>query len=49
MNEILDELYSGGNSGRYLRGNAPTMEEMNELVAEAEALCLAELMEEETE
>ena len=49
MNGILDELYSGGNSGRYLRGNAPTMEEMNELVAEAEALCLAELMEEETE
>ena len=49
MNGILDELYSGGNPGRYLRGNAPTIEDMNELVAEAEALCLAELMKEETE
>ena len=49
MNGMLDELYSGGNPGRYLRGNAPTIEDMNQLVAEAEALCLAELMEEDAE
>ncbi len=49
MSGILDELYSGGNSARYLRGSAPVIEDMGELVAEAEALCLAELMEEETD
>ena len=45
MNSVLDELYSGGNPARYLRGSAPAIEDMGELVAEAEALCLAELME----
>ena len=49
MNGILDELYSGGNPGRYLRENAPTIEDMGELIAEAEALCLAELMDEDGE
>ena len=49
MNEILDELYSGGNSGRHLRGNAPTIEDMGELLAEAEVLCLVELLDEDAE
>ena len=47
MNGILDELYSGGNPGRYLKGAAPTIEDMNELITEAEALCLTELVEDE--
>ena len=47
MNGMLDELYSGGNPGRYLRDNVPTIEDMNELVSQAEALCLAELVEDE--
>ena len=49
MRELLSEIYDRGNSGRYLKEFIPSDEEMRELIASAEELCLTELIEEEGE
>ncbi|MCI0879628.1 MAG: DNA repair exonuclease [Chloroflexi bacterium] len=46
IRENLQELYGRGNAGRYLRDHVPTEDELRELMASAEAACLAELLEE---
>jgi exonuclease SbcD len=49
LNEIrenLQELYGRGNAGRFLRDHVLTEDELRELMASAEAACLAELLEE---
>jgi hypothetical protein len=46
IRENLQELYGRGNAGRYLRDHMPTEDELRELMAGAEAACLAELLEE---
>ncbi len=47
IRENLQELYGRGNAGRFLREHLPTDEELLELMAGAEAACLAELLEED--
>ena len=49
LNEIRDnlqEIYGRGNAGRYLREHALTDDELRELIADAEAACLSELLDE---
>ncbi len=49
MKRLLDDLYNGGNSGRYLRNVVPTDDEIRTMIADAEELCLAELLEADEE
>ena len=46
IRESLQDLYGRGNAGRFLREHVPTHDELLELMAGAEAVCLAELLEE---
>ena len=48
IRENLQELYGRGNAGRYLRQLSPTEEELRDLIASAEAACLAELLDEDS-
>jgi DNA repair exonuclease SbcCD nuclease subunit len=47
LREKLQELYGARNQGRYLRDNTPSDEELVELVASAEGICLDELLDED--
>jgi DNA repair exonuclease SbcCD nuclease subunit len=47
IGENLLELYGRGNAGHYLRDQVPTLDEMLELMARAEVVCLEELLEED--
>lgn len=44
MRELLGEIYVRGNSGQYLRDFLPSDHQIAELIARAEELCLAELL-----
>ena len=46
IRDNLRDLYGRGNAGRYLREHALTDDELRELIADAEAACLAELLDE---
>ena len=48
IRENLQELYGRGNASRYLRDRVPTEDELRELMASAEAVCLAELLDEDS-
>tara|TARA_B100000315_G_scaffold258411_1_gene310410 strand:- start:2003 stop:3274 length:1272 start_codon:yes stop_codon:yes gene_type:complete len=47
MRETLQELYGRGNSGRYLRDSLPSDDDLRDLMAGAEAICLAQLLDED--
>jgi DNA repair exonuclease SbcCD nuclease subunit len=47
MRETLQALYGQGNSGRYLRDSLPSDGDLRDLMAGAEAICLAQLLDED--
>ena len=47
MRETLQELYGRGNSGRHLRDYLPSDDGLRDLIAGAEAICLAQLLDED--
>ena len=44
MRELLGDIYVRGNSGRFLREFLPSDQEISDMIAGAEELCLAELL-----
>ena len=49
LRELLQALYVNSNAGQYLKGHLPSDEELRELLADAEAECLASLLGDEDE
>lgn len=49
MRDLLNDLYVEGHASRYLQDHRPTDDEIRKMITDAEALCLAELLEADDE